>query len=110
MPTPPQQLNYDLLLGPLFLPQPLHGELAAAEVTLPRAGREQWCGPGLYRRRTMASRHQRNSVRILSTRERGSQAFGSQRLLQQMVEEKVRWMKWQSQVTAKDDPLSQLRD
>ncbi|KAM9503643.1 activating molecule in BECN1-regulated autophagy protein 1B-like isoform 1-T1 [Salvelinus alpinus] len=87
--------------------KPLHGELAAAEVTLPRAGREQWCGPGLYRRRTMASRHQRNSVRILSTRERGSQAFGSQRLLQQMVEEKVRWMKWQSQkVELPDSPRS----
>ncbi|XP_035653843.1 activating molecule in BECN1-regulated autophagy protein 1B-like isoform X3 [Oncorhynchus keta] len=86
---------------------PLHGELAAAEVTLLRAGREQWCGPGLYRRRTMASSHQRNSVRILSTRERGSQAFGSQRLLQQMVEEKVRWMKWQSQkVELPDSPRS----
>uniref|UniRef100_H2U8R9 Autophagy/beclin-1 regulator 1b n=1 Tax=Takifugu rubripes TaxID=31033 RepID=H2U8R9_TAKRU len=45
----------------------------------------------------MASR-QRNSVRILSSRERGSQSFGSQRLLQLLVEEKVRWMKWQSQV------------
>lgn len=45
----------------------------------------------------MASR-QRNSVRILSSRERGSQTFGSQRLLQLLVEEKVRWMKWQSQV------------
>ncbi|KAF1386301.1 hypothetical protein PFLUV_G00093230 [Perca fluviatilis] len=44
----------------------------------------------------MASR-QRNSVRILSSRERGSQTFGSQRLLQLLVEEKVRWMKWQSQ-------------
>uniref|UniRef100_A0A3B5MCH2 Autophagy/beclin-1 regulator 1b n=1 Tax=Xiphophorus couchianus TaxID=32473 RepID=A0A3B5MCH2_9TELE len=41
----------------------------------------------------MASR-QRNSVRILSSRERGSQTFGSQRLLQLLVEEKVRWMKW----------------
>uniref|UniRef100_A0A674D318 Autophagy/beclin-1 regulator 1b n=1 Tax=Salmo trutta TaxID=8032 RepID=A0A674D318_SALTR len=48
-----------------------------------------------------------NSVRILSTRERGSQAFGSQRLLQQMVEEKVRWMKWQSQkVELPDSPRS----
>lgn len=45
----------------------------------------------------MASR-QRNSVRILSSRERGSQTFGSQRLLQLLVEEKVRCMKWQSQV------------
>lgn len=46
----------------------------------------------------MASR-QRNSVRILSSRERGSQTFGSQRLLQLLVEEKVRWMKWQSQAS-----------
>lgn len=46
----------------------------------------------------MASR-QRNSVRILSSRERGSQIFGSQRLLQLLVEEKVRWMKWQSQAS-----------
>ncbi|KAM6972948.1 activating molecule in BECN1-regulated autophagy protein 1B [Aplochiton taeniatus] len=54
----------------------------------------------------MASR-QRNSVRILSSRERGSQPFGSQRLLQQLVEEKVRWMKWQSQkVELPDSPRS----
>uniref|UniRef100_A0A3P8X2L9 Autophagy/beclin-1 regulator 1b n=1 Tax=Cynoglossus semilaevis TaxID=244447 RepID=A0A3P8X2L9_CYNSE len=54
----------------------------------------------------MASRH-RNSVRILSNRERGSQTFGSQRLLQLLVEEKVRWMKWQSQkVELPDSPRS----
>ncbi|KAM3869909.1 activating molecule in BECN1-regulated autophagy protein 1B [Diretmus argenteus] len=54
----------------------------------------------------MASR-QRNSVRILSNREQGSQTFGSQRLLQQLVEEKVRWMKWQSQkVELPDSPRS----
>ncbi|XP_034031672.1 activating molecule in BECN1-regulated autophagy protein 1b isoform X2 [Thalassophryne amazonica] len=54
----------------------------------------------------MASR-QRNSVRILSNRERGSQIFGSQRLLQLLVEEKVRWMKWQSQkVELPDSPRS----
>ncbi|KAM4618905.1 activating molecule in BECN1-regulated autophagy protein 1B-like isoform 2-T3 [Polymixia lowei] len=54
----------------------------------------------------MASR-QRNCVRILSSRERGSQAFSSQRLLQQLVEEKVRWMKWQSQkVELPDSPRS----
>lgn len=54
----------------------------------------------------MASR-QRNSVRILSSRERGSQSFGSQRLLQLLVEEKVRWMKWQSQkVELPDSPRS----
>ncbi|KAF3855482.1 hypothetical protein F7725_023537 [Dissostichus mawsoni] len=44
----------------------------------------------------MASR-QRSSVRILCSRERGSQSLSSQRLLQLVVEEKVRWMKWQSQ-------------
>ncbi|RVE72134.1 hypothetical protein OJAV_G00058810 [Oryzias javanicus] len=54
----------------------------------------------------MASRH-RNSVRILSSRERGSQTVGSQRLLQLLVEEKVRWMKWQSQkVELPDSPRS----
>ncbi|XP_035012168.1 activating molecule in BECN1-regulated autophagy protein 1B isoform X1 [Hippoglossus stenolepis] len=50
---------------------------------------------------------QKNSVRILSNRERGSQTFGSQRLLQLLVEEKVRWMKWQSQkVELPDSPRS----
>ncbi|KAK9516075.1 hypothetical protein VZT92_024036 [Zoarces viviparus] len=54
----------------------------------------------------MVSR-QRNSVRILSSRERGSQSFGSMRLLQLLVEEKVRWMKWQSQkVDLPDSPRS----
>ncbi|XP_056137818.1 activating molecule in BECN1-regulated autophagy protein 1B [Lampris incognitus] len=54
----------------------------------------------------MASR-QRNSVRILSSRERGCQTCSSQRLLQQLVEEKVRWMKWQSQkVELPDSPRS----
>ncbi|KAK5866739.1 hypothetical protein PBY51_011291 [Eleginops maclovinus] len=54
----------------------------------------------------MASR-QRNSVRILCCRERGSQSLGSQRLLQLLVEEKVRWMKWQSQkVELPDSPRS----
>ncbi|KAE8295926.1 Activating molecule in BECN1-regulated autophagy protein 1 [Larimichthys crocea] len=53
----------------------------------------------------MTSR-QRNSVRILSSRERGSQTFGSQRLLQLLVEEKVRWMKWQSQKVELDSPRS----
>uniref|UniRef100_A0A3B5MJK6 Autophagy/beclin-1 regulator 1b n=1 Tax=Xiphophorus couchianus TaxID=32473 RepID=A0A3B5MJK6_9TELE len=51
--------------------------------------------------------YRRNSVRILSSRERGSQTFGSQRLLQLLVEEKVRWMKWQSQkVELPDSPRS----
>ncbi|KAK1875760.1 Activating molecule in BECN1-regulated autophagy protein 1 [Dissostichus eleginoides] len=54
----------------------------------------------------MASR-QRSSVRILCSRERGSQSLSSQRLLQLVVEEKVRWMKWQSQkVELPDSPRS----
>ncbi|CAL9696639.1 unnamed protein product [Knipowitschia caucasica] len=54
----------------------------------------------------MAAR-QRNAVRILSNRERGAQTRGSQRLLQLLVEEKVRWMKWQSQkVELPDSPRS----
>ncbi|XP_054632411.1 activating molecule in BECN1-regulated autophagy protein 1B isoform X2 [Dunckerocampus dactyliophorus] len=49
----------------------------------------------------------RNSVRILSRRERGWQTCGSQRLLQLLVEEKVRSMKWQSQkVELPDSPRS----
>uniref|UniRef100_A0A3B3SQ23 Autophagy/beclin-1 regulator 1b n=1 Tax=Paramormyrops kingsleyae TaxID=1676925 RepID=A0A3B3SQ23_9TELE len=49
----------------------------------------------------------KNSVRILSGRERGAQNCGSQRLLQQLVEEKARWMKWQSQkVELPDNPRS----
>uniref|UniRef100_A0A8C8LT72 Autophagy/beclin-1 regulator 1b n=1 Tax=Oncorhynchus tshawytscha TaxID=74940 RepID=A0A8C8LT72_ONCTS len=48
-----------------------------------------------------------NSVRILSARERGARGLGSQRLLQQLVEEKTRRMKWQSQkVELPDSPRS----
>uniref|UniRef100_A0A8C9S5F9 Autophagy/beclin-1 regulator 1b n=1 Tax=Scleropages formosus TaxID=113540 RepID=A0A8C9S5F9_SCLFO len=55
----------------------------------------------------MKGSHQKNSVRILSGRERGAQTCGSQRLLQQLVEEKTRWMKWQSQkVELPDSPRS----
>ncbi|RXM28874.1 Activating molecule in BECN1-regulated autophagy protein 1 [Acipenser ruthenus] len=51
--------------------------------------------------------HQKNSVQILSGRERGAQGFGSQRLLQQLVEDKTRWMKWESQkVELPDSPRS----
>ncbi|KAJ3596079.1 hypothetical protein NHX12_002488 [Muraenolepis orangiensis] len=54
----------------------------------------------------MAS-YQRNAVSILSSRERGSSNLSSQRLLQQLVEEKLRWMKWQSQkVELPDSPRS----
>ncbi|XP_051917073.1 activating molecule in BECN1-regulated autophagy protein 1B [Hippocampus zosterae] len=49
----------------------------------------------------------RNSVRLLSRRERGWQTCSSQRLLHMLVEEKVRWMKWQSQkVELPDSPRS----
>ncbi|XP_061631171.1 activating molecule in BECN1-regulated autophagy protein 1B isoform X2 [Phyllopteryx taeniolatus] len=49
----------------------------------------------------------RNSVRLLSRRERGWQTCGSQRLLHLLVEEKVRCMKWQSQkVELPDSPRS----
>uniref|UniRef100_A0AAY4EJC2 Activating molecule in BECN1-regulated autophagy protein 1 n=1 Tax=Denticeps clupeoides TaxID=299321 RepID=A0AAY4EJC2_9TELE len=40
----------------------------------------------------------RNAVQILSARERGTRVLGSQRLLQLLVEERIRWMEWQSQV------------
>ncbi|XP_057185985.1 activating molecule in BECN1-regulated autophagy protein 1B [Triplophysa rosa] len=49
----------------------------------------------------------RNSVLILSRRERGARVLGSQRLLQQLVEDRTRWMKWQSQkVELPDNPRS----
>ncbi|XP_053740570.1 activating molecule in BECN1-regulated autophagy protein 1B isoform X1 [Synchiropus splendidus] len=53
----------------------------------------------------MAARQ--NSVKILVGRQQGSRTCGSQRLLQLLVEEKVRWMKWQSQkVELPDSPRS----
>lgn len=42
---------------------------------------------------------QKNSVCILSSRERGARGLASHRILQQLVEEKTQRMKWQSQVT-----------
>lgn len=42
---------------------------------------------------------QKNSVCILSSRERGVRGLASHRILQQLVEEKTQRMKWQSQVT-----------
>ncbi|XP_042571050.1 activating molecule in BECN1-regulated autophagy protein 1-like [Cyprinus carpio] len=49
----------------------------------------------------------RNSVLILSGRERGARTLGSQQLLQQLVEDRTRWMKWQSQkVELPDNPRS----
>uniref|UniRef100_A0A8C2PQH9 Autophagy/beclin-1 regulator 1b n=1 Tax=Cyprinus carpio TaxID=7962 RepID=A0A8C2PQH9_CYPCA len=52
-------------------------------------------------------RRNRNSVLILLGRERGARMLGSQRLLQQLVEDRTRWMKWQSQkVELPDNPRS----
>uniref|UniRef100_A0A3B1JT83 Autophagy/beclin-1 regulator 1b n=1 Tax=Astyanax mexicanus TaxID=7994 RepID=A0A3B1JT83_ASTMX len=49
----------------------------------------------------------RNAVLVLSGRERGARMLGSQRLLQQLVEERTRWMKLQSQkVELPDNPRS----
>lgn len=41
---------------------------------------------------------EKNAVRILWGRERGTQALGAQRLLQELVEDKTRWMKWEGKV------------
>ncbi|XP_032139339.1 activating molecule in BECN1-regulated autophagy protein 1 isoform X5 [Sapajus apella] len=38
---------------------------------------------------------EKNAVRILWGRERGARAMGAQRLLQELVEDKTRWMKWE---------------
>ncbi|XP_053333044.1 activating molecule in BECN1-regulated autophagy protein 1B isoform X1 [Clarias gariepinus] len=49
----------------------------------------------------------RNAVFVLSGRERGARILGSQRLLQQLVEDRTRWMKLQSQkVELPDNPRS----
>ncbi|XP_029438221.1 activating molecule in BECN1-regulated autophagy protein 1 isoform X3 [Rhinatrema bivittatum] len=50
---------------------------------------------------------EKNAVRILSSRERGIQALGAQRLLQALVEDKTRWMKWEGKkVELPDSPRS----
>lgn len=41
---------------------------------------------------------EKNAVRILWGRERGTHALGAQRLLQELVEDKTRWMKWEGKV------------
>uniref|UniRef100_A0A2I3HYP9 Autophagy and beclin 1 regulator 1 n=1 Tax=Nomascus leucogenys TaxID=61853 RepID=A0A2I3HYP9_NOMLE len=41
---------------------------------------------------------EKNAVRILWGRERGARAMGAQRLLQELVEDKTRWMKWEGKV------------
>lgn len=50
---------------------------------------------------------QKNAVQILSGRERGTPTFGAQRVLQELVEDKTRWMKWEGQkVELPDSPRS----
>nr|XP_033784331.1 activating molecule in BECN1-regulated autophagy protein 1 isoform X2 [Geotrypetes seraphini] len=50
---------------------------------------------------------EKNAVRILASRERGIQALGAQRLLQALVEDKTRWMKWEGKkVELPDSPRS----
>ncbi|XP_075817519.1 activating molecule in BECN1-regulated autophagy protein 1 isoform X4 [Microtus pennsylvanicus] len=50
---------------------------------------------------------EKNAVRILWGRERGTRAMGAQRLLQELVEDKTRWMKWEGKrVDLPDSPRS----
>ncbi|XP_045434050.1 activating molecule in BECN1-regulated autophagy protein 1 isoform X5 [Pipistrellus kuhlii] len=50
---------------------------------------------------------EKNAVRILWGRERGTRTFGAQRLLQELVEDKTRWMKWEGKrVELPDSPRS----
>nr|XP_048284408.1 activating molecule in BECN1-regulated autophagy protein 1 isoform X7 [Myodes glareolus] len=50
---------------------------------------------------------EKNAVRILWGRERGTRAMGAQRLLQELVEDKTRWMKWEGKrVELPDSPRS----
>uniref|UniRef100_F6UI83 Activating molecule in BECN1-regulated autophagy protein 1 n=1 Tax=Ornithorhynchus anatinus TaxID=9258 RepID=F6UI83_ORNAN len=50
---------------------------------------------------------EKNAVRILWGRERGAQALGTQRLLQELVEDKTRCMKWEGKkVELPDSPRS----
>lgn len=49
---------------------------------------------------------EKNAVRILWGRERGTQALGAQRLLQELVEDKTRWMKWEGKVRLWDRDAS----
>ncbi|EPQ10511.1 Activating molecule in BECN1-regulated autophagy protein 1 [Myotis brandtii] len=56
---------------------------------------------------TMKVVPEKNAVRILWGRERGTRAFGAQRLLQELVEDKTRWMKWEGKrVELPDSPRS----
>ncbi|XP_020865458.1 activating molecule in BECN1-regulated autophagy protein 1 isoform X4 [Phascolarctos cinereus] len=50
---------------------------------------------------------EKNAVRILWGRERGTWTLGAQRLLQELVEDKTRWMKWEGKkVELPDSPRS----
>ncbi|XP_048463128.1 activating molecule in BECN1-regulated autophagy protein 1-like isoform X2 [Rhincodon typus] len=49
----------------------------------------------------------KNAIQILTSRERGSQELGCQRCLEELVEDKTRWMQWESQkVDLPDSPRS----
>lgn len=49
----------------------------------------------------------KNAIQILTSRERGFQELGCQRCLEELVEDKTRWMQWESQkVELPDSPRS----
>ncbi|XP_041053386.1 activating molecule in BECN1-regulated autophagy protein 1-like isoform X2 [Carcharodon carcharias] len=55
----------------------------------------------------MKSIDRKNAIQILTSRERGSQELGCQRCLEELVEDKTRWMQWESQkVDLPDSPRS----
>ncbi|XP_067849783.1 activating molecule in BECN1-regulated autophagy protein 1-like isoform X2 [Heptranchias perlo] len=55
----------------------------------------------------MKSIDRKNAIQILTSRERGSQELGCQRCLEELVEDKTRWMQWESQkVELPDSPRS----
>ncbi|XP_042197312.1 activating molecule in BECN1-regulated autophagy protein 1 isoform X2 [Callorhinchus milii] len=55
----------------------------------------------------MRSIDRKNAIQILTSREQGSQGLGCQRRLEELVEDKTRWMRWESQkVELPDSPRS----
>ncbi|XP_078271249.1 activating molecule in BECN1-regulated autophagy protein 1-like isoform X4 [Rhinoraja longicauda] len=55
----------------------------------------------------MKSIDSKNAIQILTSRERGFQELGCQRCLEELVEDKTRWMQWESQkVELPDSPRS----
>ncbi|XP_067902073.1 activating molecule in BECN1-regulated autophagy protein 1-like isoform X2 [Heterodontus francisci] len=55
----------------------------------------------------MKSIDRKNAIQILTSRERGSQELGCHRCLEELVEDKTRWMQWESQkVELPDSPRS----